>query len=138
MERGAATNSTGQMIAYTKPLMILADEFSTSTADSVPAMIQDARRGPIFGMRTNGAGGTNTSFRAGAYSEGITGMTLGLMTRASPVITPDYPAEPLIENIGVRPDIDVDYMTRDNLLQRGRPFVDAFTAAIVAHIRASR
>ena len=36
-----------------------------------------------------------------------------------------------IENVGVRPDIPVDYMTVDNLTNRGKAFVDAFTAAIL-------
>ena len=30
------------------------------------------------------------------------------------VQTPDFPPAPYIENIGVRPDIAMDYMTRDN------------------------
>ncbi len=135
MTRQAATDAAGRSIAYTKPLLMIIDEFSTSTADSVPAMLQDAGRGILFGWRTNGAGGTNTAFATGAYSEGFTGMTLGLMTRKGPISTPEYPAEPFIENIGVRPDIQVDYMTRDNLLQQGRPFVAAFTEAIVNAIR---
>ena len=136
MTRTSATDAAGRSIAYTKPLLMLIDEFSTSTADSVPAMLQDAGRGILFGMRTNGAGGTNSGFDTGAYSEGFTGMTLGIMTRKAPVATPEYPTGPYIENIGVRPDIEVDYMTRDNLLQQGRPFVNAFTAAIVAAIQA--
>jgi C-terminal processing protease CtpA/Prc len=138
LDRQPATDRNGKIIAYTKPLMVLVDEFSTSTADSVPAMIQDAGRGLLFGWRTNGAGGTNTSHSAGAFSEGAAGLTLGLMTRKDPVVTPDYPAAPLIENIGVRPEIEADYMTRDNLLRSGRPFVDAFTAAMVEHIKKSR
>ena len=51
--------------AYNKPILMIIDEFSTSTADSVPAMLQDARRATLFGMRTNGAGRTNTASRAG-------------------------------------------------------------------------
>jgi C-terminal processing protease CtpA/Prc len=35
--------------AYTKPLMMLVDEFSASGADMLPAIIQDNRRGPLFG-----------------------------------------------------------------------------------------
>jgi hypothetical protein len=123
---------------YTKPLIMLVDEFSTSTADSVPAMIQDARRGPIFGYRSNGAGGTNTSFDAGVYGESVAGVTLGLMTRQQPLSTPGYPDSYYIENVGVQPDIPYDYMTRENLMQSGRPFVAAFTAAIVEQIRRSR
>jgi hypothetical protein len=137
MTRAPATDRDGNRIAYTKPLMLIVDEFSSSTADSVPAMLQDARRAILFGMRTNGAGGTTTSLPAGAYSEGTAGMTLGLMTRAAPVATPDYPTTHYIENVGVRPDIQADYMTRDNLLERGRPFVEAFTQAMVDHIRRS-
>ena len=137
MTRTPATDRDGKMIAYSKPLMVIIDEFSSSAADAVPAMLQDARRALLFGMRTNGAGGTNTSLPAGAYSEGTAGMTLGLMTRAAPVATPDYPTTYYIENVGVRPDIEADYMTRDNLLERGRPFVEAFTEAMVDHIRRS-
>jgi len=122
-------------VVYTKPLIMLIDEFSTSTADSVPGMLQDAHRGMLFGMRTNGAGGTNTSFITGSYAGfGFTGMTLGLQTRATPISTAEYPTSINIENIGVRPDIAYDYMTKDNLLQRGLPFVNAFTAAILSAI----
>ena len=136
--RYPATDSNGNSIAYTKPVMMLIDEFSTSTADSVPAMFQDASRGPLFGWRTNGAGGTNTSFDTGSYSEGLTGMTLGLMNRPNAVTVEGFPTTTHIENVGVRPDIEVDYMTKDNLLQRGKPFVDAFTAAIVDLIQKSK
>lgn len=138
LDRTPATGRDGNLIAYTKPVMMLIDEFSTSTADSVPAMFQDAGRGLLFGMRTNGAGGNNISLDAGAYSEGVTGMTIATQVRRAPVSTPEYPASDLIETVGVRPDIEVDYMTRQNLLSRGKPFVDAFTAAMVDHIRKSR
>jgi hypothetical protein len=59
------------------------------------------------------------------------------MNRKNPVVTSDYPTAPYVENIGVRPDIQVDYMTRDNLTQGGKPFVDAFVAAMVNHIQKS-
>ena len=36
------------------------------------------------------------------------------------------PTAPYIENIGARPDIPLDYMTKENLLGRGRPYVEAF------------
>jgi hypothetical protein len=35
-----------------------------------------------------------------------------------------------VENIGVRPDIAVDYMTRANLLNGGASFVQAFIQAV--------
>ena len=59
------------------------------------------------------------------------------MNRGRLIQTPDFPAAPYIENIGVRPDIVVDYMTRENLMTGGAPFVAAFTQAIVNHAQAS-
>ena len=118
-----ATDINGNMIAYQKPIMMLIDEFSTSTADSVPGMFQDAKRGLLFGMRTNGAGGNNTTFDAGPYTESYAGMTLALQTRASQISTDEYPTSNYIENIGVRPDVEVNFMTKDNLLQNGYPFI---------------
>ena len=41
------------------------------------------------------------------------------------------PAVALIENVGVRPDIVVDYMTNANLMSAGGPFVQAFTDSAV-------
>src|SRR5689334_9814283 len=114
---------------------MLIDEFSTSTADSVPSMVQDAHRGLLYGKRTNGAGGNNTSFDGGPYSEGITGMTLALQVRANPIATTDYPVSNLIENVGVRPDVEADYMTRDNLLQNGLPFGTDFVQYMASVIR---
>ena len=61
--------------------MVLIDDFSTSTADSFAAMMQDSGNAFIYGMRSNGAGGNNTSFDAGVYSEAIVGMTLALQSR---------------------------------------------------------
>ena len=58
-------------------------------------------------------------------------MTRGLMNRPKAITVEGFPTTTHIENVGVRPDIEVDYMTKDNLLQRGKPFVDAFTAAMV-------
>ena len=48
---------------------------------------------------------------------------------------PGYPTNHYIENIGAHADIPVDYMTRQNLLAGGRPFVEAFTGAIVDQVR---
>ena len=131
-------NSTGSLIlspaatgAYTKPLMVLTDEFSASGGDMFPAIIQDNHRGPIFGMRSMGAGGSVVGFNGPAYTESFFRITVSLMNRASVIQTPDLPPAPYVENIGVRPDIAVDYMTRTNLMTAGAPFVQAFTAAIV-------
>jgi uncharacterized protein (TIGR03437 family) len=135
LNRDPATDASGNIIAYKKPLMFMVDEFSLSTADSVAAMIQDAGRGILYGMRTNGAGGNNTSYDAGPFSEGFTGMTLALQVRKGPVRTPDYPTTAYIENVGVRPEWTRDFMTKDNLLQNGAPFVKGFLDGMAGYIR---
>ena len=138
LNRDPATDAAGNIIAYQKPLMLLTDEFSVSTADSVAGMIQDAGRGILYGMRTDGAGGNNTSYDAGPYSQGVTGMTIGLQVRKAPIVTSDYPTTPYIENVGVRPDVVNDYMTRDNLLQNGAPFVNGLLQSMAAYVRQFR
>ena len=128
----------GRLLAYTKPLMLLIDETSASGAEVFAAQIQDARRAVIFGMRTSGLGGITASWQMTTYSEATGRITFGLMNRKEAVTTPDYPAAPYIENVGVRPDIVVDYMTKENLLNRGEPFVRRFTEEIVKHVRNSQ
>jgi hypothetical protein len=60
------------------------------------------------------------------------------MIRKESVKSPGLPEAPVVENIGVRPDIEYDFMTRENLITRGAPFVEAFTRAMVDHIRKSQ
>ena len=129
-----ATDSNNQPIAYTKPLMLLTDELSASAADYFAAVLQDNQRGVQFGMRTMGAGGNVDIFPVTTYSYGASTVTESLMHRRNPVVTPDYPTAPYVENIGVRPDVVQDYMTTDNLLNQGSTFVQAFTNAMVKYI----
>ncbi len=138
IDRSPAMDSKGNVIAYTKPLIVLVDEMSASAADAFAATIQDNARGPLVGWRTMGAGGNVEGWEAGTYSLGYTTVTESLMNRKNPVVTAEYPTAPYVENIGVRPDITVDYMTVDNLNRGGKPFVDAFVAAIVAQIEAKK
>jgi Peptidase family S41/PDZ domain len=129
-------NSTGSLQlqpvagAYAKPLMVLTDEFSASGGDMLPAILQSNNRGPIFGWRTMGAGGSVVGYSGPAFTESFFRITVSLMNRGHIVNTPDFPPAPYIENIGVRPDIAVDYMTRANLMAAGAPFVQAFIQAI--------
>lgn len=129
-------NSTGSLtltpsaVSYAKPLIVLTDEFSASGGDMFPAIIQDNRRGPIVGMRTMGAGGSVVAYDGTAYTESICRITVSLMNRGVLIYTPEFPPAPYIENIGVRPDIVLDYMTRNNLMTGGQPFVQAFTQAV--------
>jgi hypothetical protein len=138
IDRAPAMDSKGNVIAYMKPLLVLVDDMSASAADAFAATIQDNARGPLLGWRTMGAGGNVEAWEAGSYSLGITTVTESLMIRKNVIVTPEYPPAPYVENIGVRPDIVVDYMTSDNLTQKGKPFVDAFTAAIVAQIQGGK
>jgi len=132
-----ARDAQGNLLAYTRPLIVLVDEFSISAGDIFPAMLQDNQRGPLVGTRTNGAGGSVSGFLVGTYSESVAGNTNSLVTRIAPVQIPGYPVAPYIENIGAHADIPLEYMTRANLLLGGRPFVDAFTGVIVNEIRGS-
>jgi hypothetical protein len=118
-------------VTYAKPLMVLVDEFSASGADMFPAIIQDNQRGPIFGTRSMGAGGSVVGFDGTSYTESFVRITVSLMNRGTDIVTPEFPPAPYIENIGVRPDIFEDYMTRANLVTGGGPYVQAFTTAIV-------
>jgi hypothetical protein len=138
IDRDPAMDTKGNVIAYTKPLLVLVDEMSASGGDAFAATIQDNARGPLLGWRTMGAGGNVEGWEAGSYSLGFTTVTESLMVRKDTIVTAEYPPAPYVENIGVRPDIVVDYMTIDNLNRRGKPFVDAFVAAIVAQIQGSK
>ncbi|HYO81554.1 MAG TPA: S41 family peptidase, partial [Bryobacteraceae bacterium] len=122
---------------YSKPLIVLVDEFSTSAGDIFAAMMQDNNRGPLVGMRTNGAGGAvSHPLLAGPLTEAMVSNTNTLIVRKDYVANaPDLPVNRYIENTGVRPEIVIDRMTRDNLMNGGKPFVDAFTRAMIDHIR---
>lgn len=138
LDRAPFMDADGNVLAYKKQIMMLIDEFSTSTADSVPGMFRDANRGSLYGMRTDGAGGNNTTLDAGSYSEGFAGMTLALQTRKEKHLNGDYPYTDLIENTGVWPDLTDDYMTKDNLLQSGAPFLHNVLQHMAAQIRMFR
>jgi len=138
IDRDPAMDSKGNVIAYSKPLIVLVDEMSASGGDAFAATIQDNARGPLLGWRTMGAGGNVVGWEGGSYSLGFMRVTESLMNRKAPVMTAEYPAAPYVENIGVRPDIPIDYMTRDNLLQGGKPFFDAVIVAITNQIQKSQ
>ena len=123
---------------YRKPLIILIDEFSISAADIFPAMMQDNARRKLVGMCANGGRGSVSGWPTGYYSESNTNNTNTLVVRRCPIATTELPIESYVENIGARPDIELDYMTRNNMLNAGRPFVAAFTAIIADEIRKSR
>lgn len=132
-ENSPAKDNRGAVLAYTKPIITLIDEFSISAADIFPSMMQDNRRGLLVGMRTSGGGGSVSGYPLG-YSEAVYTNTNTLVIRKNPIVTSDLPTAPFVENIGARPDVQLDFMTIENLLTRGRPFVDAFTQILVNQI----
>lgn len=139
LEREPLRVPDGSLVAYTKPMLLLTDELSASAADGFAAIIQDNGRALLFGWRTMGAGGNVTSRMAGAYSGSSVSLTESLMSRAMERSEPGgYPPTRYVENVGVHPDYLVDYMTAENLFQNGRPYVNAFIAAMNDHIARSR
>ena len=126
----------GANAAYTKPILVLVDEMTASGGDAFAAMVQDNGRGLIYGVRTMGLGGNVIDWSLDGYAEVDTRITTSLMVRKNPVFTGGlYPVTSYLENVGVHPDIDDDYMTEDNLRNRGRTFVDSFSKAVVNYIR---
>lgn len=132
-----ARNATG-IIAYDKPIVFLGDDLSASFADSFLADMQDNKRGLIVGTRTSGLGGSISQFPGGPLSESSTSVTVGINLRGKAVGAPGLPTSRYIENTGVLPDVELDYMTRENLMNGGRPFVEGFTGIIVQEIRKSK
>ena len=130
IETPTAQDSAGNSLAYTKPILVLTDNFTLSAGEVFTMMLQDEGRATVFGMTTDGGGGNVVSYDATAFSEGFTRVTEGLIFRAKPVAVGGFPAIPFYDGVGIAPDIQQDYMTVDNLMTGGEPFVDAFTAAI--------
>lgn len=129
---------TSSANAYQKPMILLTDDFTTSAGDLFAALIQDNKRAKLVGNRTAGAGGNVVDVSAGWWSETNATLTQSLMVRNESRAYPGIPASPFIENVGVRPDIELDYMTVANVVDRGKSFVDAFSKIIVAEIKASQ
>ena len=134
LEAAPARDRNGAPLSYTKPILLLTDEFTASAGDMFAALVQDNKRGKIFGYRTAGAGGSTIQFEAGFYSEGAVSMTPTMLVRPEMRSAPGFPASRYIENVGVTPDIVYDYQTRDNLINNGADFVAAFTKAALDHL----
>ena len=85
-------SADGQVLAYEKPIIFLADEFSVSFGgDIFPAMMQDNKRGPIVGMRTAGWGGSISGWPAGYFAEATATNTNSLVMRRQDIVSPDMP-----------------------------------------------
>jgi hypothetical protein len=130
-----ATDSKGLPSAYTKPVMLLTDEETASAAEVLSGIMQDNHAALIYGNKTNGAGGRVESYSTGSFTEGSINMARAILIRNTVQNTPGLPGEPYIENFGVQPDIVADYMTTDNLLNKGTAFVNGFSSAMVTYIQ---
>ena len=96
--------------------------------------MQDNKRGVVVGMRTSGGGGSISGWPL-FYSEASFSNTNSLVVRNAPVSAPNLPSAPYVENFGTIPDIELDYMTRDNLVNRGKTFVDQVTQIMLNQIK---
>ena len=54
LERQPPRDRDGNLLAYTKPLIVLIDEFSASGGDAFAAVIQDNARGPVVRLSNDG------------------------------------------------------------------------------------
>jgi len=136
LEVEPARNRSGALLGYTKPVMLLVDDFTASAAEMFASAIQDNQRGIVFGMPTMGAGGT-VSVNAqptGWYSESAATVSTSILVRPRSITSSDYPAAPYLENIGIQPDIRGDFQTEENLRNAGRPFASEFTAGMVRYL----
>ena len=135
LEVEPARKLDGSLLAFKKPAMlVLIDEFSASAADAFPAVLQDANRALMFGKRTAGGGGLIYPKPVGIYSEAFASLSISLGVRLKESRFYDIPPTRFLENAGAWTDFDYDIMTEANLLNNGRPFVDAFTQKIIEHI----
>jgi hypothetical protein len=126
-----ATSTSGAVLAYQKPILVLTDNFTLSTAESFTMQLQDNKVATIFGTRTDGGGGNVVGYdEITAYSQGSTRVTEGLIQRMTPVAANGFPVLAYYDTVGIQPDIVQDYMTPNNLLTGGNDFVTAAVAAI--------
>jgi hypothetical protein len=91
----------------------------------------------LVGARSSGGGGSVSGYASGFYSESYGTNTNTLVVRKKAITTPEYPAAPYVENIGARPDVPLEFMTRENLINGGKGYVEQFTQVLVDEIRAS-
>jgi hypothetical protein len=105
----------GIQIVYTKPVLMLINELSISTADMTPAILQDSGRVVMFGNHTCGAGGNVETTERIGYSDFKISQTESLTVRPNPVTLPDGKQTNYLENVGVIPDVQYD-ITLDEYL----------------------
>ena len=134
----AYTDRTGKQIAYSKPVVLLIDDLSSSAAEGFAAMMQDNKRALLYGYRTGGLGGAVLSTNVGFYMEARTRYTYSILVRSTISTVPGYPAEPYIENIGVHPDKVSDTATVEFIATRGKDWVEKMVSEAVEYVNAKK
>jgi len=114
---------------YTKPILVLVNEFCASTADAFPALLQDAGVAKIFGWRTRGAGGNVRPVGPFGNSDIRISITESLMWREKPVDLGEGRTTNYIENVGVVPDYPYD-VTLDDFLNGYKGYRAAIETAL--------
>lgn len=89
---------------YKKPVYMMINELDFSGGDATPAALKDYGRVRLVGTRTAGAGGTVEDFRFRGSHEFSVSLTTSLMVRKD---------GSLVENYGVKPDIEVPLQPQD-------------------------
>jgi|GEM_PF-411497 len=127
-----ARDAQGNNLAFTKPILILTNNFTISSAEFFAAILQDENRVSVYGVRTDGGGGNVVpyEFNATPHSGGEALVTQSILVRNHSISTPGLPSAPYIENIGIQPDFPADYQTRTNLVTGGQPFVNGFSSVM--------
>ncbi len=80
--------------------------------------------------------GSVSGYPSGLYSETYSSNTNTLVVRKKAISTAEYPTAPYVENIRARPDVPLESMTRENLLNGRRTYADQFTQILTNEIRA--
>lgn len=106
-----------KQVRYTKPVLMLINEFDFSGGDAFPAILKDNGRVTLFGAQTSGAGGNVAEHGPLANSAFKLQLTESLMVR---------PNGQFMENRGVMPDIAYE-ITEDDFLNDYRGYLQAFT-----------
>src|SRR5262249_1697646 len=70
-----AEDQSGNVIAYSKPILLLVDENTACGAEAFAAVFQDNHRGPVAGKRTPGVGGALGTLPGPFFSEGFVTVT---------------------------------------------------------------
>lgn len=119
-----------QATTYTKPLLVLINEFSISAGDFFPAYLKDNEIGTFFGSRTNGAGGSVRSFGPFGYFDLAINYTSTLAWRRKEVTTKNGIKTHYLEGVGVSPDIEYE-ITMDDFLNDYKDYKAAVEKALL-------